>query len=142
MRTAGVALLGAMLLLVSSAASNSGTVLTARSASAGGACLACHDGTRARHVIARQRGELQNTDGMTVNHPVGMDYEQHVLERPTRLRPARTLPEAVRLVDGRVACVSCHREKPVHPGPRGCLVTKELTVGPRETDLCLACHAM
>jgi hypothetical protein len=62
------------------------------------------------------------------------------------------LDPAIRLVDGKVACVSCHRPKSEHEGgvipathtadPEGrCTSTDALTVGTDPDGLCVACHS-
>ncbi|MDH3283462.1 MAG: hypothetical protein OEQ13_01870 [Acidobacteriota bacterium] len=141
---AGIGLIGASLLLISTTTIpwGSGPHRGQLPASAAGTCLACHDGARARYVTAREAGRMQIVGGVSVNHPIGMDYERHVGERPKHFHPIGALPDSVRFVDGRVSCVSCHRENSATPGAGDCLATGELAVGPRETDLCLACHAM
>ena len=66
------------------------------------------------------------------------------------LRPFTENPD-IRLVDGRVACITCHKVKnetaalnetlsSAQPAKPQCTVTKELTTGHSRDELCLSCH--
>lgn len=117
-------------------------------------CLQCHDGSRASHVPVRNAGTPMPMRGsQTLNHPVGMAYDQSVSKDPHGYRPRAALHPDIPLVDGRVTCISCHQIKTrAAPAPAmqahldqgrddtTCTATKELTVGQRDKDLCLACH--
>jgi len=121
------------------------------------ACLACHNGTRARHVTVTGAGSGTSYGEFgSTNHPIGMRYADFALRDPRGYRPLGALDPEIRLVGGEVTCITCHRlntddgnlrsgfiksawnanggDEPRHP------VSGELTVGPRETDLCMACH--
>ena len=108
-------------------------------------CMVCHDGTGARGVPLKAAGSPLQIRGIrTVNHPVGMDYAAAAARRPRGLRAPASLPPEVRLVDGKVGCVSCHPLRPagmsVWTDRAGCTAARGLTHGPRETDLCMTCH--
>ena len=116
-------------------------------------CLQCHDGSRAAHVTARTAGSpLPIRGSQTLNHPVGMVYDQSAAKRPQDYQPRNALPPQIRLVDGQVGCVSCHETRndltlaaagdtlPRLASTSTCTATKELTMGRRDRDLCLACH--
>ena len=113
-------------------------------------CLQCHDGSRASHVSVRTAGTPMPVRGSrTLNHPVGMAYDQSVSKDPHGYRPRAALHPDIRLVDGQVSCISCHQIKAgaQHASAhldRGrdtaCTATTELAVGQRDKDLCLACH--
>lgn len=118
-----------------------------------GECLACHNGSNAKHVNARAAGTVAPSHGFrTGDHPVGMIYDESVRKDPQGYRPATALHPNIRLVDGRVTCISCHKVKnetvalnetwsSAQPAKPQCTVTKELTTGhSRNKDLCLACH--
>jgi len=117
------------------------------------ACLSCHDGSRASHVTIRSAGSpLQIRGSQTLNHPVGMVYDQSATRRPQDYRPRASLPPNIRLVNGQVSCVSCHAtrndltlasagdELPTLASTSTCTATRQLTTGRRDRDLCLACH--
>lgn len=117
------------------------------------ACLQCHDGSHASHVYVRQAGTAMPIRGtQTLNHPIGMAYDQSALNKPHSYRSRALLHPGIQLVDGQVTCISCHQTKistaslPTKVAqldlPRGtnCNATKELTVGRRDKELCLACH--
>ena len=125
------------------------------------ACLKCHDGTRAIKIEVKDAAApLEfSSSGKQVNHPVGMDYDVMATERAHNLKPRILLDTNIVLADGKVTCTSCHRLKEtrsIATAPRArrdetallmadtgtCSASSELTVGPKETDLCLACHAM
>ena len=116
-------------------------------------CLQCHDGSRAAHVTVRASGSpLQIRGSQTLNHPVGMVYERAVMKDPQGYKSRAALHPNVRLVEGQVSCVSCHQTRtdltlaaaadmPIElASPSTCTATKELTVGRRDRDLCMACH--
>jgi hypothetical protein len=116
-------------------------------------CLQCHDGARASHVTTRAAGTPMPMRGsQTLNHPVGMSYDQSVSKDPHSYRPRTALHPNVRLVDGQVTCISCHQLKSgtdavpglqarLEPGQTAtCTASKALTMGPHDKELCLACH--
>ncbi|MEK6776811.1 MAG: hypothetical protein AABY87_08030 [bacterium] len=115
-------------------------------------CMGCHNGITATHItIKNAEAPLQIRGIQTVNHPVGMSYDNYALKNPSGFRPRSTLPSSIRMVDGKVTCLSCHRvgeeRTEVLTDSRyderrngGCTASNILTVGPRETDLCMACH--
>lgn len=116
------------------------------------ACMACHNGTAASHISVKNAGApLQVAGTMNVNHPVGMDYNEYAYRKPGGYQPSEALDPNIRLVDGKVGCVSCHQLKEAAPqqlamaqsAPErnsNCTASNQLTVGPGESDLCLACH--
>lgn len=118
----------------------------------GEACMACHNGTAAGHITVKNAGApLQVAGTMNVNHPVGMDYNEYAYRKPRSYQPSTALDPNIRLVDGKVGCVSCHQLKENAPqqlamadlAPErnsNCTASNQLTVGPEESDLCLACH--
>ncbi len=115
-------------------------------------CIDCHDGIAASHITVKGAGRPLQVRGMqTVNHPVGMNYDDSLLRGKTRLRHRIILDRKIRLVDGKVTCISCHKLKDDPQGEfvrvagalrrsTGCTASTELVTGPRQTDLCLSCH--
>ncbi|HET7827167.1 MAG TPA: hypothetical protein VFK90_17655 [Anaeromyxobacter sp.] len=82
-------------------------------------CLTCHDGSAARPIDHLSNG----------SHPVGVSYDAASVRVPL-LRPRAALPAQVVLVDGEVACTSCHDWRSQTPH------RVALSVG----ELCTACH--
>jgi predicted CXXCH cytochrome family protein len=98
-----------------------------RAATPAAACLACHDGSVGTGVSFQMRA--MNRPGF--DHPVDVDYARAAL-RDRRLLPPALLPPDVVLVNGRVACTTCHDGGGTERGH---------TVRGRE-DLCRSCHQM
>jgi len=130
-------------------------------------CVQCHNGARATHITLKQADTPMqfSSIGMQVNHPVSMNYDDYATARSRNYTPRFALDPNIVLVDGAVTCVSCHRLKDteelfgfqesakftqanwddnqsIQTDTESCSASSELTVGPRQTDLCLACHAM
>ena len=116
-------------------------------------CLQCHHGARASHVSVRTAGTPMPVRGSrTLNHPVGMTYDQSVSKNPHSYRPRAALHPDIRLVDGQVTCISCHQIKtggaPVpamqahldQGRDTACTATQQLAVGQPDKELCHACH--
>ncbi len=115
-------------------------------------CMGCHNGTAATHIsLKNARSPLQALGTMNVNHPVGMDYGEYASRNPLGYQPGALLDPNIRLVDGKVGCVSCHQLKVEMPQAMAvalsapavnsiCPASRRLTVGPKKSDLCLACH--
>lgn len=115
-------------------------------------CMTCHK----QDVSIKGAGGVMEFQGhQSKNHPVGMDYGSRAAKDPRGYFPVTSLNKALRLVDGRVTCITCHKIKEDAPAPSSgfikvglttggtdprCTATTELTVGPRTTDLCLSCH--
>ncbi len=66
------------------------------------------------------------------DHPVGVDYHAAAAANPLAYTPPRLLPPQIRLLNGKVDCVSCH----TGPG----LDTGDLVMSNEDSALCLACH--
>ena len=118
-------------------------------------CLDCHDGTEARHITARPAGTPTPYDGhRSLDHPIGMRYRDYPARNPGSYRYLLNLDPSIQLIDGKVACVSCHRLKPEYAQQahhvtamlgsdrRDCTASEELARDARTDSLCLACHLM
>lgn len=112
-------------------------------------CMECHNGDAASHITVKSANAPMQISGMmNVNHPVGMNYNEHASRKPRGYQSSASLDPNILLVDGRVSCVSCHQLKVDEPqqmasaqiGNSNCSSSSQLTVGPKETDLCLSCH--
>jgi hypothetical protein len=116
-------------------------------------CMQCHDGSRASHITLRRSGSpMQIRGSQTLNHPVGMVYDDAVRKDPQGYRARAALQPKIQLVNGQVTCVSCHQLRmglvtatntqaiPAAVPTNSCTATKELTTGHGDRALCLACH--
>lgn len=68
------------------------------------------------------------------DHPVGVDYYAVAAAKPLSYTPPRLLPPQIRLLNGKVDCVSCHTGLGLDTG--------ELVMSNEHSALCLACHRM
>lgn len=116
-------------------------------------CMECHNGVKATNITVKDAETPMQIRGFqTVNHPVGMYYDDYAQKDPLGYRPRSSLAQGIRLVDGKVTCIACHRLKADEPRQlaliqpdreeraENCTASKQLTVGANESDLCLACH--
>ncbi|WP_456417474.1 hypothetical protein [Thiolapillus sp.] len=113
-------------------------------------CVSCHNGEKGASHIALKSADtpLQITGSLSVNHPVGMDYSASAHREPYSYQSGDSLDPRILLVDGKVGCISCHQLRAgelqklasVQMNYSRCSASGQLTVGPRETDLCLSCH--
>ncbi len=124
-------------------------------------CIDCHNGGNASHVIAANTHAPRQVSnfGMLGNHPVGMNYYSYASSKPGEYTRQSSLNPNIVLVDGNVSCISCHKLKDVDPSTISvakasmdnthsqtdsddCAASGNYTMGPSQTDLCLACHNM
>ena len=97
-------------------------------------CLSCHDGIIARGV----GGMSQNVTGLiSDSHPVGMVYRTNPIhagkiDRSISFTATSQLDARIRLVEGQVACASCHSPYAAEPG--------RLVMSNLRSNLCLSCH--
>lgn len=81
-------------------------------------CLSCHDGLLGEHPM---------------NHPFNVNYrDARQNHRSADLKSPQELPSAIRLVDDRVVCVSCHDMNSTLPN--------NLVLSMERSELCIACH--
>lgn len=124
-------------------------------------CMICHDGTKAAGVrLKHADAPMEFTGHGSVNHPVGMNYNNHVNNSPVEFVSIERLDNRIILEDGEVTCISCHALKNALSDqsdnyirtsgisteeyvPEDCTANKKnLTTGSNITALCLSCHAM
>ncbi|RMF83145.1 MAG: hypothetical protein D6736_22065 [Nitrospinota bacterium] len=96
-------------------------------------CLSCHDGAIARFpVVSVGLWRYASFSGTNLGrHPIGIDYEE-TRRRRGRLRPVFTLDKRIKLIQGKVSCVSCH--EPFSERNNG------LVMDNWGSRLCLECH--
>ncbi len=95
-------------------------------------CMSCHNG-----VIASSGGDevsvvWNHTTGIGLSHPIGVNYELVYQKDPERYYPPSALPPEIRLINGKVECLTCHDH---YSKIRGKLVMSN-----RKSRLCLSCH--
>lgn len=99
-------------------------------------CLGCHDGTLAKSVNHRiSDGNTHRTPSIeTIKgaHPVGMEYEIFASSKFKEYAPADSLNRDIKLINGRVGCVSCHNLLGRND--------KYLAVDNTKSGLCFSCH--
>ncbi len=95
-------------------------------------CLSCH--------TAEGPESFHKGEGQTV-HIVGKDYALSRASDPT-LAPVETLDPLLKLVEGKVSCITCHTvySEGAHPKEGESTGDKMLTVTNEGSALCLACH--
>lgn len=97
-------------------------------------CITCHDGTLASAVNYKVKDPSQvgtsSFNTIAGSHPVGMDYTKYSNNR--QFAPYYRLPQNMVLMDGKVACITCH----------DMLSTNKayLTVDLNGSGLCFTCH--
>ncbi len=95
-------------------------------------CLSCHDGIISKMSTATvvvKSGSFEH--GIGLSHPVGVEYPG--MGADDEFQPRESLPEQVRLFNGKVGCLSCH--DPYAQNKKGYLV-----MGNAKSALCLTCH--
>lgn len=99
-------------------------------------CLGCHDGTLAKAVNHRiSDGNTQRTlsiETIKGAHPVGMNYDGFARSKFKEYVPSDTLAEDIKLINGKVGCVSCHNLLGRNE--------KYLAVDNTKSGLCFSCH--
>ena len=101
-------------------------------------CLSCHDGSMGKAAPVKA-GLWQHSDPLmglgpqsyTGVHPVGIDYEESRMDHDD-LKPSSMIPKKIKLVNGKVSCISCHDP---YSNNRAQLISTN-----RNGELCLGCH--
>ncbi len=100
-------------------------------------CLGCHDGSLGLNDDVQIRsgswshGKSLSRYDPQGSHPIGINYRRALLKRGG-LRPVERLNPAIKLIDGKVGCPSCH-------DPFG-TEKRKLAVANNRSQLCLECH--
>ncbi len=75
-------------------------------------CMACHNGAFGQHIELRPAGAPlefeQSRNVKTKNHAIGMDYSIAYEANPQEYVAPHALDKNVRLIEGKVGCLSCH----------------------------------
>jgi hypothetical protein len=115
-------------------------------------CLLCHDGLTATDVSGRLlSGHMRGAGRSKGEHPIGVSYSAAWSKKPRDYISESALVPTIRLVRGKVSCVSCHTKTQPKAGQsvsasasflgRGsCNGGGKLTVDNTRSRLCLSCH--
>lgn len=96
-------------------------------------CLSCHDGTLSKATHTQIAGlSFQHGKSIGVSHPIGVDYEEVYLLKPGKYHPVQSLDPVIVLVNGKIACKTCHDHYSRHK--------KHLVMDNFKSRLCLSCH--
>jgi predicted CXXCH cytochrome family protein len=95
-----------------------------RKATPSGSCTTCHGPVQ---------GKQFKMPGRQFGHPVDVSYEAAWAARAGRFRQPKELPAEVPLVDGKIACTTCHSPHSTTPSM--------LALG-ADGPLCVACHVI
>ncbi len=96
-------------------------------------CLACHDGTISSNTDIGG-ASWEHAGGIGLSHPVGIPYSNSSRRGKQKYHPENSLPAELKLVNGRIECITCHDHYSKHKGL--------LVMDNRGSRMCLACHAM
>ncbi|MDP2209544.1 MAG: hypothetical protein Q8K98_12360 [Bacteroidota bacterium] len=114
-------------------------------------CMRCHDGSKIREIDLRPVNALLEfiVDGYmkTSNHSIGMSYQQSYVSNPGEYVHTGRMNPSIKLIDGKVGCLSCHVSKnkllasnSMSIEPEECNYDKELTQQAFQGNLCIQCH--
>ncbi len=99
-------------------------------------CLSCHDGSigsRSDVGVGYWRHSVDFFSQDRGVHPIGVNYRRAAM-KDRKLRPPEALPSEIRLVDGKVSCISCHDPYSSRP--------MRLSMDNRGSRLCGGCHLL
>ena len=103
-------------------------------------CLSCHDGTVAIDSFGGATGGTMVSGGrnlgidMENDHPVSFTYDATLATTDGYLADPTTLPDTVKMFDGKMECASCHDVHNKHNNDA------LLNVANGGSALCLTCH--
>ena len=100
-------------------------------------CISCHarkGASAVEEITSAPHGSpLAGMTAISATHAIGTDYVKASLTRWNLHKPDE-LPKTMILVDGRIACITCHN--PLNPQ------RYSLAVDNQGSDLCFACHRL
>lgn len=94
-------------------------------------CVSCHEDS----ITVSEPFEICHQGNC--DHPAGVNYEALALKN-RGLVPADRLDQAIKLVDGRIGCLSCHI--PYAAGSHEEAADSMLSIDNKGSALCMACH--
>jgi hypothetical protein len=116
-------------------------------------CMRCHDGSGGKTIELRPvSAPIEFDRGLwmkTKNHSIGMAYFETENKNPREYVPAGALNPNIKLIDGKIGCLSCHIAKPqllaslsveTNSEMIECSVDIEGTKKAFQGNLCLYCH--
>jgi len=113
-------------------------------------CMKCHDGSGGNAIELRPSDAPVEFDrGLwmkTKNHSIGMSYSASRQKNPAEYVSETSLNENIKLIDGKIGCLSCHVAKPRLLAslsaeiPDECPVDVEGTEKAFQGNLCINCH--
>ncbi len=84
-------------------------------------CMRCHDGSNGTYIPLRPvTAPIEHVEAgsiKTKNHSVGMFYAKSVEKQPTGYVDPISLNSRIKLIGGKVGCLSCHIKKTDEEGP-------------------------
>jgi predicted CXXCH cytochrome family protein len=98
-------------------------------------CLSCHDGSVGKLSLIGAGIWTHENDFMDFDmgmHPIGVYYRDAFSKRPDGYKPPSLLNEKIKLINGKLSCVSCHDIYSDIP--------MKLVVSNERSRLCLECH--
>jgi len=93
-------------------------------------CLSCHEKQTKAYLVSLNRYGILEHNSSSMSHPIGRSYEK--AETFGGYRPQSQLDEKIILPDGKISCLSCHKN---YSSEHGKLI--ETKQGSR---LCFLCH--
>ncbi len=116
-------------------------------------CMKCHNGSDGPTIELRPvSAPIEFDRGLwmrTKNHSIGMPYTESENKNPRGYVPVGALNVNIKLIDGKIGCLSCHVAKPqllaslsVETNSEGneCGVDVEGTKKTFQGNLCVYCH--
>ncbi len=94
-------------------------------------CIECHDRFINRTSLSAGSGKWKHSS-FKLNHPVGIIYQNFAVKNQAAYNALTTLPEEIRLFNGKIGCGTCHN---VYSKEKFMLVTNNY-----QSRLCRQCH--
>ena len=93
-------------------------------------CLSCHEKQTKAYVVKLNRYGILEHSSSSLSHPIGRSYEKAM--NYGGYRPISQLDKNIILPDGKISCLSCHKNYSSEHG--------ELVVSKQGSQLCFQCH--
>lgn len=114
-------------------------------------CLQCHSGEIGQDIAINSKMSGAFASHGRGEHAVGIAYSQVYRQQPQIYHPTHRVAAKLPLFNGRISCISCHQQKTAKPISTDsflsglkpvCTSSDKLTVGTKQSDLCMTCHNM